>query len=65
MKLLRWITICTIGLGAWTTLASAQQPGGVLRVGMQTDPVGLDPHTTNATATRNMLEERLRHLGDV
>ncbi|MBX3142592.1 MAG: hypothetical protein KF813_02460 [Trueperaceae bacterium] len=30
--------------------------GGVLRVGMQTDPVGLDPHITNATATRNMLE---------
>ncbi len=30
--------------------------GGVLRAGMQTDPVGLDPHTTNATATRNMLE---------
>ena len=36
--------------------ALAQQPGGVLNVGMQTDPVGLDPHTTNATATRNMLE---------
>ena len=32
------------------------QYGGVLRAGMQTDPVGLDPHTTNATATRNMLE---------
>ncbi|MBA2666996.1 MAG: ABC transporter substrate-binding protein [Trueperaceae bacterium] len=30
--------------------------GGVLRAGMQTDPVGLDPHITNATATRNMLE---------
>lgn len=30
--------------------------GGILRVGMQTDPVGLDPHVTNATATRNMLE---------
>ena len=30
--------------------------GGVLRAGMQTDPVGLDPHTTQATATRNMLE---------
>jgi len=34
----------------------AQQYGGVLRAGMQTDPVGLDPHTTQATATRNMLE---------
>jgi peptide/nickel transport system substrate-binding protein len=43
----------------WVVLVSsafAQQAGGVLRVGMQTDPVGLDPHTTNATATRNMLE---------
>ena len=36
--------------------AFSQQPGGILNVGMQTDPVGLDPHTTNATATRNMLE---------
>lgn len=30
--------------------------GGVLRAGFQTDPVGLDPHITNATATRNLLE---------
>jgi peptide/nickel transport system substrate-binding protein len=30
--------------------------GGVLRAGMQTDPVGLDPHLTSATATRNMME---------
>lgn len=36
--------------------AMAQSYGGVLRAGMQTDPVGLDPHTTNATSTRNMLE---------
>ncbi len=36
--------------------AGAQTYGGILRAGMQTDPVGLDPHTTNATATRNMLE---------
>lgn len=36
--------------------ALAQQYGGTLRVGMQTDPVGLDPHVSNATATRNMLE---------
>ncbi|MFN2323604.1 MAG: ABC transporter substrate-binding protein [Trueperaceae bacterium] len=34
----------------------AQTYGGVLRVGMQADPVGLDPHITNATSTRNMLE---------
>ena len=32
------------------------QYGGVLRAGMQTDPVGLDPHATQATASRNMLE---------
>jgi len=37
-------------------LALAQKYGGILQAGMQTDPVGLDPHTTNATATRNMLE---------
>ena len=56
MKLFRLITICITGLMVWTPLVLAQQTGGVLRVGMQTDPVGLDPHTTNATATRNMLE---------
>jgi peptide/nickel transport system substrate-binding protein len=37
-------------------VATAQQYGGILRAGMQTDPVGLDPHVSNATATRNMLE---------
>ena len=38
-------------------IALAQpQSGGTLVVGMQTDPVGLDPHITNATSTRNMLE---------
>ena len=36
--------------------ASAQTYGGTLRAGMQADPVGLDPHITNATSTRNMLE---------
>lgn len=36
--------------------AEAPRQGGVLRAGMQTDPVGLDPHTTNSTATRNLLE---------
>ena len=47
-----------IALAATLLLAPAlaQTAGGVLRVGMQTDPVGLDPHITNATATRNMLE---------
>ncbi len=40
--------------------SAAQTPGprygGMLRAGMQTDPVGLDPHLTTATATRNMME---------
>ena len=48
-----WYLVLALALG----FALAQpQYGGVLRVGMQTDPVGLDPHLTNATATRNMLE---------
>ena len=37
-------------------MAAAQKTGGILRAGMQADPVGLDPHTTNATSTRNQLE---------
>jgi peptide/nickel transport system substrate-binding protein len=38
--------------------AAAQTPqmGGTLRAGMQTDPVNLDPHVTQATSTRNQLE---------
>ena len=55
------------GSGSWalvlllvvpTALAQAPGPryGGTLRAGMQTDPVGLDPHLTTATATRNMME---------
>ncbi len=48
----RILVLLALGLG----LAFAQSYGGVLRAGMQTDPVGLDPHTTNATSTRNMLE---------
>src|SRR5690554_490333 len=42
--------------------AAAQQHGGVLRAGFQTDPVGLDPHITNATSTRNMLENTYEGL---
>ncbi len=42
------------------TPAAAQAPGprygGTLRIGMQTDPVGLDPHLSTATASKNMLE---------
>jgi peptide/nickel transport system substrate-binding protein len=47
--------IVTLALLLGLALAQPQY-GGVLRVGMQTDPVGLDPHLSNATATRNMLE---------
>jgi peptide/nickel transport system substrate-binding protein len=43
-------------LALLATVFAQPKMGGVLRAGMQTDPVGLDPHTTQATATRNMLE---------
>ncbi|RIH86498.1 Heme-binding protein A [Calidithermus terrae] len=45
-----------LGLVALLGVGLAQKSGGVLRAGMQADPVGLDPHTTSATATRNQLE---------
>jgi len=46
-----------LALAAFAGLAFAQPKyGGTLVAGMQTDPVGLDPHITNATSTRNMLE---------
>ncbi len=47
-----------LGLGLQPSLAQTEGPryGGTLRAGMQTDPVGLDPHLTTATATRNMME---------
>lgn len=51
MRRLLWLFTLVV-----SALAFAQQSGGVLRAGMQTDPVGLDPHTTNATASRNVLE---------
>ncbi len=35
---------------------SGPRYGGTLRAGMQTDPVGLDPHLTTATSSRNMME---------
>ncbi|MGH2627207.1 MAG: ABC transporter substrate-binding protein, partial [Anaerolineales bacterium] len=44
------------GLQPLEAQTSAPIYGGTLRAGMQTDPVGLDPHLTNATATRNMME---------
>ena len=49
-------TLAVLAAALLATVALAQTSGGVLRVGMQTDPVGLDPHITNATSTRNMLE---------
>ncbi|WP_161880718.1 ABC transporter substrate-binding protein [Deinococcus alpinitundrae] len=55
----RTLTLCTL-LGTSLMLAApgaqAQTSGGVLRAGMQADPVGLDPHVTQATSTRNQLE---------
>lgn len=49
-RILLWLIALSL------TVAFAQQYGGVLRAGMQTDPVGLDPHKTQATSSRNMLE---------
>jgi peptide/nickel transport system substrate-binding protein len=49
--------LIVLALIALAGLALAQPKyGGTLVAGMQTDPVGLDPHITNATSTRNMLE---------
>jgi len=54
-----WILVLALALG----FALAQpQYGGTLRVGMQTDPVGLDPHLSSATATRNMMENTYETL---
>jgi peptide/nickel transport system substrate-binding protein len=54
--MIRTLTLAlTLALAAGFAFAQPTY-GGVLRAGMQTDPVGLDPHITNATATRNMLE---------
>jgi len=44
------------GLQPSAAQTSGPRYGGTLRAGMQTDPVGLDPHLTTATATRNMME---------
>lgn len=60
MKHIRWAMV--LGLVVLLTIQpSLAQPaspryGGTLRAGMQTDPVGLDPHLSTATATRNMME---------
>lgn len=44
------------GLGPAAAQTSGPRYGGTLRLGMQTDPVGLDPHLATATATKNMME---------
>ena len=59
MRKSKWFTPLAIALvlgGAALSIVSAQKTGGILRAGMQTDPVGLDPHVTEATSTRNQLE---------
>lgn len=48
--------LAALALLALASFGLAQKTGGILRAGMQTDPVGLDPHVTNATASRNILE---------
>jgi peptide/nickel transport system substrate-binding protein len=59
MNRFRWLTPLTLIIALGVLLSSAvmtQKYGTVLKVGMQTDPVGLDPHVTEATSTRNQLE---------
>lgn len=52
-----FVLLILLGFSLAPAQTTAQpQYGGVLRAGMQTDPVGLDPHSTQATSTRNMLE---------
>jgi peptide/nickel transport system substrate-binding protein len=52
------LALVGVALGSFglSGVAGAQKFGGTLKLGMQTDPVGLDPHTSNATSTRNQLE---------
>lgn len=45
-----------VALSPAAAQATGPRYGGTLRLGMQTDPVGLDPHLATATATRNMME---------
>ena len=51
-------TLLMLAADLQPTAAQTSGPryGGTLRLGMQTDPVGLDPHLSSATATRNMME---------
>jgi peptide/nickel transport system substrate-binding protein len=57
MKKVVLFTLALAAFGAALGVPTlAQKSGGTLRLGMQTDPVNLDPHLTTATATRNQLE---------
>ena len=59
MNRFRWLSplIVVVTLGAiLSSGVMTQKYGNILRAGMQTDPVGLDPHVTEATSTRNQLE---------
>lgn len=58
----RLVPVLVLAVLALGVSSLAQRSGGVLRAGMQTDPVGLDPHLTNATATRNMMENLFETL---
>ncbi|CAN5845192.1 ABC transporter substrate-binding protein [soil metagenome] len=51
-----FVLLVLLGFGLASAQATEPQYGGILRAGMQTDPVGLDPHSTQATSTRNVLE---------
>lgn len=50
------LTAVPAGLQPAGGQTSGPRYGGTLRMGMQTDPVGLDPHMVTATASRNMME---------
>ncbi len=54
--LLLALSLQPTGLVPAAAQTSGPRYGGTLRIGMQTDPVGLDPHLSNATATKNMME---------
>ena len=46
----------TTAAAATTTAAKPGKTGGILKVGINQDVVGLDPHTTNATASLHVIE---------
>src|SRR6478752_6812396 len=42
--------------GASPAAAGTPKKGGILKMGMQADPVALDPHSTSLTATNHVVE---------